>query len=119
MLTALERAAIAALAPGAISYTPGSWDKRFARDVSSAARDPTWEPTDNQLVQVRRVAHRYRRQSQRAHSALCTACSTPAANGATSCSCPSWRFQKTDPTTRSCKHIRKVAAVAPQPEYAF
>lgn len=54
-LTAEEAQAIQALQR--VTYLPGSWDKRFARDVSYLTTI-----TEKQAAQVRRLVHRYRRQ---------------------------------------------------------
>ena len=44
-----------------VSYLPGSWDKRFARDVAAiAAAGGTL--TDKQAANVDRLAWKYRRQ---------------------------------------------------------
>lgn len=42
-----------------VTFLPGSWDKRFVRDMHQ--RDPA-TMTENQCNQVRRLARKYRRQ---------------------------------------------------------
>ena len=72
-MDARQLAAITALA--LVSYTPGCWDKRFARAMAEQATEPTFEPTTKQWAQIQRVAHRYRRQvPAAAHRTLCATC---------------------------------------------
>lgn len=75
-MTPDERAAIKAYIPGAVSYPVASFDKRFIRVIAEVVEgNPEWQPTDNQWKQIRRIAHRYRRQvPARHHLALCSVC---------------------------------------------
>jgi hypothetical protein len=43
------------------SFTPGTWDKRFARDLAAQLR-ATEQITQAQAENLRRMVHRYRRQ---------------------------------------------------------
>lgn len=54
-----ELAMAAALAR--CSFTPGSWDKRFARDVAAQLRATAYI-TQRQAESLRQMVHRYRRQ---------------------------------------------------------
>jgi len=45
-----------------VSFLPGSWDKRFAKDMMLRAQDPEFAPTEKQLACLGRLLHRYRRQ---------------------------------------------------------
>lgn len=56
-VTALDRAAIAAIVPGAVTYPRGSPQKRFARDVQAAK-----QLTEKQRGFLWRIAWTYRRQ---------------------------------------------------------
>lgn len=52
-----------AIALGRCSFPPGSWDKRFARDLASVAeRSPEIAYTERQAAHLLRLAHKYRRQ---------------------------------------------------------
>jgi hypothetical protein len=52
-----------AAALGHCSFLPGSWDKRFARDLAAAAgSDPEPEFSEAQRAHLLRLAHKYRRQ---------------------------------------------------------
>ena len=52
-----------ALALGRCTFLPASWDKRFARDMASAAQHaPASEITDRQRAHLLRLCHKYRRQ---------------------------------------------------------
>ena len=42
------------------TFLPGSWEKRFVRDLSAETKD--YELTAKQLAQVERLHYRYRRQ---------------------------------------------------------
>ena len=47
----------------ACSFLPGSWDKRFARNMAAKSRHaPAGDFTEKQRVHLIRLAHRYRRQ---------------------------------------------------------
>jgi hypothetical protein len=50
-----------AMALGHLNYLPGSWDKRFARAVASAAAAGT-PLSEKQAANVERLAWKYRRQ---------------------------------------------------------
>lgn len=43
-----------------VTFLPGSWDKRFARDMASLGEYDLL--TERQQEQVERMAHRYRKQ---------------------------------------------------------
>jgi len=52
-----------AIALGRCSFLPGSWDKRFARDLAIVAeRSPEIAYTERQSAHLLRLAHKYRRQ---------------------------------------------------------
>ena len=51
-----------ARALGQCSFLPGSWDKRFARDMAAMAEDPDAALTRRQAETLMEVCHRYRRQ---------------------------------------------------------
>lgn len=52
-----------ALALGNCTFLPGSWDKRFARDLAFAAKNsPDVAFTERQAAHLLRLAHKYRRQ---------------------------------------------------------
>lgn len=57
-MTELEFAAISALQ--FVTYLPGSWDKRFVRDMASKPRD--YELSEKQRDCLLEKLHRYRRQ---------------------------------------------------------
>jgi hypothetical protein len=77
-VTPRERRAIVRLAPGAVRYLPASFGKRFARAMAAQAlAEPEFEPSLKQWEQIRRIAHRFRRQAPGAHLVLCGTC-TPA-----------------------------------------
>lgn len=45
------------------SFLPGSWDKRFAKDIGDVAKqDPGKELTPAQAEWLDKLTHRYRRQ---------------------------------------------------------
>jgi hypothetical protein len=48
------------------SFLPGSWDKRFARDLAARAEDPEATITEKQAAALARLTQRYRRQLGRA-----------------------------------------------------
>lgn len=58
-MTADEQVAVKCLQ---VTYTPASWDKRFARDMSSITTI-----TEKEAAQVWRLFHRYRRQITHPH----------------------------------------------------
>jgi hypothetical protein len=45
---------------GCCTYLPGSWDKRFARDLSARAID--YQLSEKQVEQLERMKYKYRRQ---------------------------------------------------------
>lgn len=56
-----QLAADRAKALAALSYLPGSWDKRFTRDVAAIVN--AGQPlTEKQMANVERLAWKYRRQ---------------------------------------------------------
>ncbi len=50
-----------ALALAKCTFLPGSWDKRFARDMAAAAKISA-DLTTKQAAHVLRLGHKYRRQ---------------------------------------------------------
>lgn len=53
----------AALALGRCSFTPATFDKRFARDMHRRASDPTRATaSEAQIETLKKKLHRYRRQ---------------------------------------------------------
>lgn len=60
-MTAQETAL--AIALGACRFVPGSWEKRFARDMAARARARPEDPLmPKQARWLRRLHHKYRRQ---------------------------------------------------------
>lgn len=48
---------------GRCTFLPGSWDKRFARDIAALAEhSPDKDLTDRQAAHLLRLTHKYRRQ---------------------------------------------------------
>lgn len=55
-----------ALALGACSFSPGTWDKRFCHAMATkAAKEPEDDLSERQRDNLLRMAHKYRRQLSR------------------------------------------------------
>lgn len=65
-MTPAERGMALALQTGRVSYTPGSWDKKFARSLAEQATDPLPMITPKQREHLSRLIVKYRRQLSRA-----------------------------------------------------
>lgn len=56
------------------TFLPGSYDKRFVRDVGSCLDNmPEKELTERQVTYIKTLYHKYRKQIQN-HKALCEIC---------------------------------------------
>lgn len=63
-MTDLERTQADSLS--GCTFLPGSWDKRFVRDMAAIARDrPTQSITEKQAAWLDELGHRYRKQLNR------------------------------------------------------
>ena len=61
-----------ALALQKCTFLPGSFDKRFAGDIASIARNnPTVELSQKQIAYLTVLFHKYRNQLGKTHSELC------------------------------------------------
>lgn len=61
-MSAAEMAAARALRPGAVRYSPGCFDKRYARSLAQMAESTEPEITDKQAALLPVMLRRYRRQ---------------------------------------------------------
>jgi len=61
-MTDAERQMALSLSPGKVTYLPGSFDKRFARDMAALAMETEPQITEKQAALLVEKIHRYRRQ---------------------------------------------------------
>jgi hypothetical protein len=64
-MTPEQRAACLAISPDKVTYVPGSWSKRFARDMAGKAGQEEWEKvalSANQHEFLMRTVWTFRRQ---------------------------------------------------------
>lgn len=61
-MTDAERRMALLLSPARVSYTPGSWDKKFARSLADQAESPLPLITARQREHLLRLLYKYRRQ---------------------------------------------------------
>lgn len=72
MIEPWERDAIQALAR--CHMLPGSFEKRFARNMAKRLEDPAWELNEKHRDTLRRLAHNYRVQIGRCMVPGCFKC---------------------------------------------